>query len=198
MRLGEIDFPQELIAAIRDGELVVFAGAGVSKGPPADLPLFKDLAIAIAEGSGEEIQPEEAIDQFLGRLASENGIAVNEIAARVLTETNPQPTQLHQDLLRLFKGNLSSIQLVTTNFDLLFESAAEELFGSSPSSFRASALPRGNEFTGVVHVHGDVTNVSDMVLTDADFGVSNRRLGSQILSCSVPNQASFIRGLQPQ
>ncbi len=170
MRLGEIDFPQELITAIRAGELVVFAGAGVSKGPPANLPLFKELAVAIAEGSGKRFQRAEAIDQFLGRLASAHRVEVNEIAAQVLTESHPQPTNLHKDLLRLFKGGLESIRLVTTNFDLLFESASEELFGATPSTYRASALPRGDEFSGIVHVHGDVNDVPNMVLTDADFG----------------------------
>ncbi len=170
MKLGQIDFPPELIAAIRDGELVVFAGAGVSKGQPACLPLFKELACKIAEGSGETRNPGEAIDQFLGRLVSENGISVHEIAARVLTETDPEPTELHRDLLRLFKGEAERVRLVTTNFDLLFEAASDQVFGYSPTVFRASALPRGDDFAGIVHVHGDVTVHSDMVLTDEDFG----------------------------
>ena len=149
---------------------MVFAGAGVSKGPPANLPLFEELAEAISEGTRDDIRTGEAIDQFLGRLDSENGTKVNEIAARVLTESDPQPTELHKDLLRLFKGDLGSIRLVTTNFDLLFELAAEEISATSPICFRASALPRGDEFAGIVHVHGDVTVIPDMVLTDADFG----------------------------
>ena len=170
MKLGQVDFPPELIAAIRDGELVVFAGAGVSKGRPAGLPLFTELARKIAEGSGETRKPREEIDQFLGRLVSQNGINVHEIAARVLTETNPEPTELHRDLLRLFKGEVDRVRLVTTNFDLLFEAASDQVFGSLPTVFRASALPRGDEFSGIVHVHGDVTVDIDMVLTDEDFG----------------------------
>ena len=159
-----------MIGAIRDGELVVFAGAGVSKGQPAGLPLFDELACKIAEICGETRRTGEAIDQFLGRLVSENGNKVNKIAAQLLTETNPEPTDLHRDLLRLFKGEAGAVRLVTTNFDLLFEAAASELFGSDPTVFRASALPRGDEFTGIVHVHGDVTVDTDMVLTDKDFG----------------------------
>ncbi len=168
MKLGQIDFPPELVGAIRDGELVVFAGAGVSKGDPACLPLFKELACKIAERSRETREPSEAIDQFLGRLVRGNN--VHEIAAQLLTETNPEPTDLHRDLLRLFKGEAGAVRLVTTNFDLLFEAAANELFGSDPTVFRASALPRGDEFAGIVHVHGDVTVTTDMVLTDEDFG----------------------------
>ena len=46
----------------------------------------------------------------------------------------------------------------------------EKLFGSSPEVFRAPALPLGNEFRGIVHVHGSVVCPERMVLTDADFG----------------------------
>ena len=170
MRLGDIDFPPGLIEAIRDGKLVVFAGAGVSKGPPANLPLFDELADKIAEGSGGTQREGEAIDQFLGRLASEHGTKVNKIAADLLTAANPQPSELHKNLIRLFKGEAADVRLVTTNFDLLFEAAAAEVLSENPTVFRASALPRGDEFAGIVHVHGDVTLIADMVLTDADFG----------------------------
>ena len=40
MRIAGIDFPVPLLNALRDGELVVFAGAGVSMGEPASLPSF--------------------------------------------------------------------------------------------------------------------------------------------------------------
>jgi hypothetical protein len=43
MRCGQIDFPDELLHAIRDGRFVVFAGAGVSMGDPANLPSFWSL-----------------------------------------------------------------------------------------------------------------------------------------------------------
>ena len=40
--MPNIDFPKPLLNALRDGELVVFAGAGVSMGEPACLPNFED------------------------------------------------------------------------------------------------------------------------------------------------------------
>ena len=68
MKIAEIDFPSPLLSALRDGELVVFAGAGVSKGKPACLPLFKELAEKIAQGTGEVLREKESEDRFLGRL----------------------------------------------------------------------------------------------------------------------------------
>ena len=58
----------------------------------------------------------------------------------------------------------------TTNFDLLFEQAAEDVFGVVPEVFRAPALPQGRSFKGIVHLHGEVNHPDEMVLTDADFG----------------------------
>ena len=68
MTISNIRFPDPLRAALRDGTLVVFAGAGVSMGKPACLPDFRTLAESIAEGTGERRRCNEPDDAFLGRL----------------------------------------------------------------------------------------------------------------------------------
>ena len=170
MKLSGIDFPKRLLDALSNDNLVIFAGAGVSMGEPANLPSFRRLTEAIAEGTGETLKNNEPEDQFLGRLKHEN-VKVHERAAEELRRNDPEPTDLHCNLLRLF-SKPESVRIVTTNFDLLFKRAAEEekVFGSSPEVFRAPALPLGNEFRGLVHVHGSVVCPERMVLTDADFG----------------------------
>ena len=71
----------------------------------------------------------------------------------------------------LARAHLSSdVRLVTTNFDLHFETAANALFGTVPDVYRAPALPLGYDFSGIVHVHGALPRARDLVLTDADFG----------------------------
>jgi hypothetical protein len=47
----DVDIPEALLAAQRDGRLVIFAGAGVSMGPPSNLPGFSKLAKQIAAGA---------------------------------------------------------------------------------------------------------------------------------------------------
>ena len=168
MRLAGVDFPRRLTEALQSDELVVFAGAGVSMGTPANLPNFEDLATAIAEGTGEAQQESELVDRFLGRLKSK-GTNVHERAADALREGTPEPTALHGDLLRLYRTP-QSVRVVTTNFDALFEQAAADVFDPAPSVFTAPALPLGNSFSGIVHVHGDLGHPRGMVLTDADFG----------------------------
>ena len=174
MRIESIDFPDPIITALRNSELVVFAGAGVSM--PAGLPDFKGLVEKIEEKTGEN-KEEETEDQFLGRLHNE-GIRVHKIASKILTENNPKPTTLHHNLLRLY-DTADKVRIVTTNFDLLFRQAARKVFkDSQPKIFSAPALPSGERFHGIVHVHGDTDNPSEMVLTDKDFGRSYLTEGS--------------------
>ena len=168
MRLAGVDFPRRLTEALERDELVVFAGAGVSMGAPANLPNFADLAASIATGTGEALDKREPIDRFLGQLQG-RGTDVHERAADILRRGTPEPTALHTDLLRLYRTP-QSLRLVTTNFDALFEQAAAHVLDPAPSVFTAPALPLGSSFSGIVHVHGDLTDPQGMVLTDADFG----------------------------
>ena len=144
MRIADIEFPGEVIDALRDNTLVVFAGAGVSKGKPACLPDFKQLAWQIASGTGAEPQKGESEDRFLGRLRQENGTNVHALAAEALSRDGLKPTELHFSLLRLF-ARVQSVRLVTTNFDELFEQAAEseDLLDANPGLFRAPRVALG-------------------------------------------------------
>ena len=168
MKLGEIDFPEELLNAVRKRKLVIFAGAGVSMDEPADLPGFGEFAKLISRGSGETKTAKETEDQFLGRLQHKKQ-KVHIRAARILSRKGPRPTSLHFDLLKIFSG-ASQVRLVTTNFDTLFEQAAEGVLDSTVRVYSAPALPQGSDFEGIVHVHGSTCEPNRMVLTDADFG----------------------------
>ena len=168
MKISDIDFPKPLLTAARDASLVLFAGAGVSMGEPARLPSFRALAKSIARGTTFKLGENEPEDHFLGKLQHE-GVDVHELARIELSRSEPQPTDLHRNLVRLYQ-EAQSVRIVTTNFDTLFELAAHELFQASPRTFSAPALPLGREFTGIVHVHGVVNTPTGMVLTDADFG----------------------------
>ena len=172
MKTSGIDFPARLLSDLRDGNLVIFAGAGVSMGDPSRLYDFNQLALRVAEGTGTIPADGEPEDRFLGRLEQQN-VNVHARVAQVLRVNScgdtPQPNSLHTDLLRLF-GQTAPVRLVTTNFDLLFRDGSQQLSTSPPELFRAPALPLGDEFDGIVHIHGAIDHPSSMVLTDADFG----------------------------
>ena len=167
MKIAEIEFPTPLLNDLRDGKLVIFAGAGVSMGEPACLPDFKSLANKIAKGTGELLGDRDSIDSFLGRL-QDKGMKVHALAAEELSRKYLKATELHRNLLHLFP-DAGPVRIVTTNFDLLFEKAAGVL-KVKPEVFRAPVLPLGHRFNGIVHVHGSVSHPSDMVITDKDFG----------------------------
>lgn len=165
-KLGAIDFDDCILDALRDERLVVFAGAGVSMGAPSNLASFWKLTCDIAQGTG--LAPIEPLDRFLGQLHHRN-VAVHERAAQLLSPLGSAPNTLHHDILRLFQ-RADRVRLVTTNFDLHFETASNALFGAVPDVYRAPALPLGYNFSGIVHVHGSLPWARDLVLTDADFG----------------------------
>lgn len=167
-KLGPIWIDDRILDAIRDDRLVVFAGAGVSMGPPANLPDFVKLAKDIAAGTGLVLTEMEPIDRFLGLLAHQ-GVEVHQRAAHRLSDPESAPTALHLNLMRLL-SKPDRVRLVTTNFDLHFQTASQTVFGQCPRAFCAPALPLGGDFRGLVHVHGALTHPPEMVLTDTDFG----------------------------
>jgi hypothetical protein len=176
MRIKNVDFPKALLEAQQEGSLVVFAGAGVSMPPPSNYPNFDTLAeqvvggVVLREQYGEQ---RELVDHFLGR-AKDAGVHVHDRVRHILSDSSSTPNLLHTTLLRLFKS-WSDVRLVTTNFDLHFMTAAKTVFskGDDLEFYYAPALPVGNSFAGIVHLHGSVGKQADrMVLTDSDFGAA--------------------------
>ncbi len=177
MILGNVTVPPVILDAIEKGTLAVFAGAGVSMGEPANLPSFWKLALNLAKGTalapkllgtgqnGSETW--EQLDQFLGRLGVEDKV-IRQRAANFL-DAEMMHTELHVSLNKLFK-EIGQVRIVTTNFDTLFESAADSLWDSKPTIYTAPALPLGNRFNGIVHIHGAINPSESIVLTDGDFG----------------------------
>lgn len=169
IRLGPLYIPARLLQSLRAGQLVVFAGAGVSKPSPSDLPDFEELTQRIAEGALER-KDKEPPDVFLGRLA-QAGVPVHEKVARTLNIPSSRPSSLHRLLVGLFPKP-DSLRIVTTNFDRLFEgSMAERWPAEDIEIYSAPALPLGGRFSGLAYVHGQLGKDSQrLVLTDSDFG----------------------------
>ncbi|MGI8393479.1 SIR2 family protein [Leucobacter sp. W1038] len=172
---GGISLPQELDRALSSDKLVFFVGAGVSSASPSNLPGFLGLAADIANDMGhsdwvpEKPDPSIHFDEIMGRLNDLHGDAHARVSARLRPIT--EPNTYHEDLIALATVNGNKPRIVTTNFDLLFEEAARRA-EVELSVHHAPALPLGNDFSGLVHLHGpiDPTHFQRMVLTDQDFG----------------------------
>ena len=138
MKIKGVDFPEPLLNAFRDGRLVVFAGAGVSMGPPAGLPSFRKLAEWVAEGTGQSIAESETDDQFLGR---PQGCKGEETHHKLPCSNNPVPAPVYRGLLQLFPATDSG-RIVTTRFHGLFEREAGAECKVSQSVHAPYAPPR--------------------------------------------------------
>jgi NAD-dependent SIR2 family protein deacetylase len=174
MLFESVEIPEGLLEALQNNKLVVFAGAGVSMGEPANYPGFGKLAEDINNNTlhlpiTEQGNWDEPIDRFLGRL--EHLINVKKIARNLLKKPEAEPTILHQELLNLFKTP-DQVRLVTTNFDSLFNKYAENSWKQNGLDYYyAPALPLGNDFNGIVYLHGSVLrDEKHIVITDKDFG----------------------------
>ena len=181
MIIKNIEYPELLVEAIKNDKLVIFCGAGVSMSEPTNLPSFNELSDKIAELTNQEKRNDESDEQYLGRV--ENlGHDVHTKVCNILTGSELQPNTNHETLIDFFKKD---IRIVTTNYDSMFESALEKK-DRKARIYSYPALPYGDKFNGIVHLHGEVENPQDIVLTDSDFGKSYMYYG---------NVTSFLRSL---
>ena len=125
MVINTIDFPNEIIRALNEDSLVVFAGAGISMNEPTKLPDFNGLVENIGKLCGVPFDSEKCKpDEFLGDRARD-GVAVHKHVAEVLDVEGLRPNEYHKNILRLFNKQ-ETVRIVTTNQDVMIEAAAEE------------------------------------------------------------------------
>jgi NAD-dependent SIR2 family protein deacetylase len=113
---------------------------------------------------------ERRLDGFSGLNSS-----IRKAVASKLRQLSKSSNNLHDSLVRLAnRGGCHTV--LTTNFDLLLEAAAKK-GRIKIASHSLGAIPRpsrGIDFSGIMHIHGAIHQVSnmhsDLVLTDLDFG----------------------------
>lgn len=172
MWIGDADVPRELIEAGRAGELVLFVGAGASMDEPSCLPNFGHLTKEVAESAQRQATKADLDrpDLYLGRLEDE-GIKVRDLAAALLSPVGSAPNRLHRAIATL-ASTCPTARVVTTNFDRHLSTALAER-QARVLEYRAPALPMGDDFDGLVYLHGSLDQEArQLVLTDKDFGAA--------------------------
>lgn len=170
MWIGDVDVPQAVLDAAEAGTLVVFVGAGASRAQPSSLPDFAELVRDIGARAGRIPSHDDVKhpDVFLGRL-KDSGVDVHRLVATAIDRPGSQPNRLHRAVVALAAA-CSTPMLVTTNYDLHLTTAAKAL-GRGIQVYEAPALPVGDDFDGVVHLHGSLNQPARrLVVTDGDFG----------------------------
>ena len=172
MILDPLDIPDELLEAQEQGRLVVFAGSGVSRGAPSNLPDFAGLAASVAKGTQFEKDlstlEQQRLDRYFGEMARA-GVHIQHLVRERIGNPASKPSDLHRWILDLFPEP-KDLRIVTTNFDTHFTTVLTERKPKFDQYF-APALPLGRSFRGVVYLHGSLLREDDpLILSDEDFG----------------------------
>ena len=180
------DIPDTLLQAHEEGRVVFFCGAGISY--PAGLPGFDGLVRQLTRLVGEPPNAAETSVLEQGHFDRAIGLYEHRIQGgrssvrRWMPEVlkpdlgRPRALTTHLALLTLGRSREGALKLVTTNFDHLFELAAQSCRQSSFTVYPDP--PARARWEGLVHLHGRMpaTPSSDdldrLLLSDGDFGLA--------------------------
>lgn len=182
--------PDELLVARDEGRVVFFCGSGVSRAK-ANLDDFLGLTKKVVSALGvpgdnkinsvlEAIESPKfsglvSADRIFGLLEREfDSKYIESEVAKALKPNKDVDLSCHKILIDLATTPNNETRLVTTNFELLFESAKPEL-----PVFTQSNLPdvsRIEGLSGITHLHGRVASDyagadnDGFILTSSEFG----------------------------
>ena len=181
------DVPDSLLRQHEEGQVVLFAGAGVSEA--AGLPGFGDLVCELFKAlkvTPDDLQQRAICDKQYDtaiRLLEEDHVgrrvAVRRQVATILTAEPDADTRTHESLLTLGQNRMGQTRLITTNFDRLFERVIETK-GLDVTHHRAPQLPVPKKrWDSLVYLHGLLTSsrpavpdLDRLVLSSGDFGLA--------------------------
>ena len=190
------DIPKKLIQDVHNGRAIFLSGAGVSM--RSKLPDFRSLTRRVYRSRGERLDfdPAEKIaykrgefDRVFGLLElrasdSHPDLEIRKLVAKKLKFRTSMDITGHKSLLKLSRDKNGEVRILTTNFDTIFEHAADELeFEYESHAFNAIPKAGGPNDFGIIHIHGriadPIVNVeeSELVLSSPDFGDAYLRNG---------------------
>ncbi|MDQ0863507.1 hypothetical protein QF036_001088 [Arthrobacter globiformis] len=165
---SDVNLPQAVLDAQSDGRLVFFVGAGASVDAPSGLPLFGELARQLAVMARVPFKKNVELDFFLGSMPE--SFETHRHTRNIVAREGSAPNTTHTALVRV-ASSVGQLRVVTTNFDNHLSSAAAAGGIEVSDMWIGPALPLGEDFTGIVHLHGSVLREPrELVLTDGDFG----------------------------
>lgn len=187
-----MSIPQSLIKSLRDGKLIPFVGAGVSKSVLRKngsrlYPDWKELLTLAADALDAEKKGNDAIlvrallniDQPKYLDAAQHArTALGPIWFNFLkTNLNPSSDQLDEASLALPKAiwSLGSELIITTNYDRVLEWSSPKSrdcldLDIESKAELAALLRNGPNQPTVWHLHGKISNVAELILTTDDYG----------------------------
>ena len=186
--------PDELLEERDNGNVVFLCGAGVSS--PAGMPNFLGLTRYVVKELGtpkeapsrtmlsrwdDESIPADArpsLDQIFNLLQQEYAAGeIDYLIAKRLKTRHGTDISAHETILRLSKSIDGKPQIITTNFDLLFEKAAGRKKWPIHAPPALPDLASAQTLNGIVYLHGRVNSRikrgegrQGFVVSSSDFG----------------------------
>jgi len=164
----------KLAERARKKELVLFLGAGVSAG--AGLPAWEELLKGLSQIAGIFPGTEDRDDslrsafrklnyldqaRLIADCFQERGLLIGEEVARIISQRR------HYAVSHAALAVLPVVEVVTTNYDSLFEIASQYAQDSKPRILPYDPAAPGNRW--ILKLHGCVNHPEDIVLTRSDY-----------------------------
>ena len=141
---ADVNIPQQLLNAAARDEVVFFVGAGASFNPPSNLPSYKQLATMLADEADESLPcDDEQLDRFIGMLP--DNFNVHKRTKDIMRGDDIHCNSTHEAIVRL-ASSVKTPRIVTTNYDLLLEEAAQKQNCDLGRSYYGPAVPIGKEY----------------------------------------------------
>lgn len=163
---GNLQIPNGLVQAVKQRQAVLFAGAGMS------YPALGILSRHVRDEIGNDIKKdyndynpsersfEDVCDEYVA--LNDHILLVNRLAE--LINQNAEPTQSHIAAVKAFRF------IVTTNWDLLFESAYRKIRqGYQVLTSDADAPNFNYDQHNLLKIHGSANRPLTLIATSEDY-----------------------------
>jgi hypothetical protein len=174
--------PANIVQAAKRERLLIFAGAGISTEASTVYP--DTLLERIASDLTQKPDPGSSFPAVMSAYEAEHGRRrlLEEIKSRLnyvesFPEVERMATRFHREMATIFCLK----EIVTTNWDTLFESATGADPIVIPADYAFWDLPGRKVFK----IHGSITNPGTLVITTADYDKCYRGLSRGVIGSSL-------------
>lgn len=165
--MNNINNLEKLIFQIREGNVVVFAGAGLSfyAGAPSGKELIDKLKLTLPQQNKEELKNTNLLHDFTQRFVeihSKSRNKLNRILQNEIGKTYDN-VKFHTILSDIPQIN----QIITTNYDQLFEQAYD--YDLNIIINRKSITSINPNKKVLYKIHGDIKHLESIIITSSDY-----------------------------
>lgn len=171
--------PEEIIEAVKQGKLVIFAGAGISteNRNVFRYSLYKDILDDLGIEEKQNISFSNLMSEFCkqpnGRSKLLQTIKNRFDYVNSFPELYRTATTFHRELSTIYQVN----EIITTNWDDYFEKECGAIPIVSPEDFAFWDYPDRKVFK----IHGSINNYGSIVATEEDYKKCYKNLNSGLI-----------------